>query len=345
MAGTPLTEERFLAFFVEFEKKLEKRFEQIDNKFEQIYNKFEQIDNKFEQIDNKFEQIDKKLSLITTQITELKRFQIHESNAIEFDLQEVLRKWFKNYYPLMTVQLFDIKHLHDPYTYQELTELDAAFLLTPYKPNPNTSRLKEKGLPFISKQQKYPGKNIFIIAEAKHYITKDKIYQKLNQFEQILSIVRIAKQIQSETSVPKIHPKFIMSIQRDKYIANIDESYIFFGAAYWEKDLMRQFENDVDTWNTYSSKLKNTDKKGKLRIYTDMIRLEQKWHPHKYISHIPVLTNQEIEELTKLDGVLSHVRFIKPSGDRYVVAQANEPIGIAQIPLQGGRQTRKNKNI
>ncbi len=323
-------------FFAEFERKLESRFEQIDRRFEES-------DKKFEKIDEKLMKIDETLVRMNTQIRELKGFQTHESNAIEFDLQAVLSKWLKKQYPLMTTQPFHMKRFHDPYTYEELTEFDAAFLLTPYKPRPNTKRLAEAGLPFISKEKEYPGTNIFIIAEAKHYITNDTIYEKLNQFEQIVTIFHIAKQIQAGTHVPNIHPKFRMMITRINSIANIGESYVFFGAAYWEKDLMRQFENDVDMWNTYSSKFQIANENDKIRIYTDMIGLEQKWHPHKYESYGPVLTKSEIHQLAKLDGILSHVRFIKPSGDRYVVAQANEPIGIAQIPLQGGRTTRKKE--
>jgi hypothetical protein len=114
MANIPLTEKRFSEML---DRILEKRFNDME----------ERINIRLDGILEK--RLDEKLKPIIDDLKEVKGFQKYEADAIELELQMVLKKHLSNVYPLMDIKPFEMKHISDPYTDNTITELDAAFLL------------------------------------------------------------------------------------------------------------------------------------------------------------------------------------------------------------------------
>lgn len=325
MADIPLTEKRFLELLDEIlDKKLDEKLE-------------EKLEKKFEE----------KLRPIRATLDKLQGFQDHEAQAIEFELEMILDKYLKNKYPLMSINKFPFKIIDDPYTKQPITELDAAFLLKPYENKPDYSRLREAGLPM---PQRYITANknpsyIFVLAEAKHYIHREKIAEKLSQFDRICEVFKLVYILSNKLDTPEnlgVNKEFLSTVQRNKYLANIKESILFFGAGYWQKGLLQEFKSDTNEYITLIDKFKNVNGNNKLKIHKRITELKRKWYGKNYKDDN--LTSVDILGLEKIDDALYNVRFIQPSGDRFVIQDShntNEQFGITSIPIQGGMKTRK----
>jgi hypothetical protein len=75
------------------------------------------------------QQINSRFTKLDNKVDELVKFQKYESEAIEYELEALVQKYLQRKYQLYTVKRFPAKHLYDPYTWSEISELDAAFLL------------------------------------------------------------------------------------------------------------------------------------------------------------------------------------------------------------------------
>lgn len=355
MADIPLTEKRFLELLdIVLDKKLEEKLEQkLEQKLEEkLEEKLEKIlDKKLEdKLEKKFEE---KLAPIYSSLKALHGFQKHESDAIEYELEEVLETYLKNEYQLMKIERFPMKSIHDPKTQKEITEFDAAFLLQTTKYYPDYSRLKKAGLPIPKTKPQYTDDSIFVLAEAKHYIDTDKIKQKLAQFDRICELFNIIKMI---SKIPEnerkpedfgVDSKFLKTILHNKYLAHINKTILFFGAAFWKKGLLKDFKNDINIYKNLVTKFNSNNNEKRIHYYREICRIEHKWYNESYSPNSPTLSDEEILKLNIIDTAMIHVNFIEPSGGRYIIAttREKEPFGITSIPLRGGKSKKRRANL
>lgn len=285
--------------------------------------------------------INKKLNNIMADIQELKGFQRHESNTIEYELQRVLHMYLKKVYKNNTIREFPMKRMYDPYTNKEITEFDAAFLLEPYIYKPNYTRIKEAKIPYPSKNIVTDISNIFVLAEAKHYINYNKIKTKLWQFDQVRHIFSLAKQVKSLKEL-EVTPKFIMTIERNKFLQNIDKSILIFGAAYWEPGLLSKFQNDLNTReNMIINFFKINDITKKKEIYIEICNIESKWYDPENVPNNYNLSIDEINNITYINGAMNYVKIIVPSCNRYNVLEKNNSESINYFGLLKGGNYNK----
>ncbi len=325
------------------EERLDRRIEDVVSR--SIATLEEKLDKRFEAIDKRFEAIDKRFEGIERDIREIKGFQKHESDGIEFEIYSTLKNHLKFEYGTKKIIDFPIKTLSDPYTFKLISDLDAAFLISPYNYRANYSRLAERGIPAPSKKKYIAEKtNIFVLAEAKHYMNTNKIATKLSQFDRIIEMIAIAKRIDEGEDVPEgIHPSFIKFVKREPMFSQINECYLYFGAAYWHKDDMQRFNKDVHTYNDCVLIIKDADATNdkKIKAYNTIKRIEEKWYMNtddeECVPPKRDLTDDEIVELTDIDGAIAHVEVIIPSGERFSVQEnTNEPSGIVAVSVNKG---------
>ena len=88
------------------------------------------------------ETLEEKLAAIHKILKELKGFQSYESDAIEFELQEVLESYLVAEYHLMKVERFRMKKISDPIKVKYITDFDASFLVQNINYQPDYIRLK-----------------------------------------------------------------------------------------------------------------------------------------------------------------------------------------------------------
>jgi hypothetical protein len=328
MANIPLTEKRFSEML---DRILEKRFNDME----------ERINIRLDGILEK--RLDEKLKPIIDDLKEVKGFQKYEADAIELELQMVLKKHLSNVYPLMDIKPFEMKHISDPYTDNTITELDAAFLITPIIYKPDYKRLKEAGLPIPSKDT-YSTILLtkFILAEAKHHINRNKVARKLWQFDHICNMFKAADTLSTSTDPSAFGSKFTSTVKHNKYLGEIKESFLFFGAAYWEKKLLQHLQAATREWKQLAEEFTHASNIEKPAIYEKIRSLESVWYTdrdHKEVQTLKQqMTDEQIMLLNTIDGAMGHIEFIYPSGDRYVVEMKKEPSGMG-----GGKKSRKMK--
>lgn len=333
MSDAPLTERRFIEL-------LELRLQPIKKDISELKKDVSELKND--------------MIIVKKQVQDLKGFQDHESEAIEFELRLVLEKYLQKKYPLYTVDVFPMKDIYDPYTNERITDFDAAYLLKPYHKNRNkelNDRLKEHSIQYTRKKDKADKNYIFVLAEAKHYIDSDKIKTKLWQFDRICHLFSLANDIHQTKDREKrtefgVHPKFLSTVQYNQYLAHIRHYRLFFGAAYWQKGLMHHFRQDVKNRNRLYKEFVSASDHSKIKTYHAIIAIEKKWYNTDQLPNRPELSNDEIMQLQDLQGAMKYVDFIQPSGERYSIIHTTEPVGISSISLQGGSPSEKDvKNI
>ena len=386
MTSTPLSEERFLELLdIRLKPLSEERFiELIDIKLNLSEERFiELIDKKLNLseerilgvLDKKLNLsqerilgvLDKKLNLsqerilgvldiklkpIYETLKKLEGFQDNESSAIEFELEMLLQKHLKNEYPLMSIRQFPIKSINDPFTNEKITEFDAAFLLLPLKHHFNYSRLKEAGLPIPKKEIDVKGEeNIFILAEAKHFLDDKKIKYKLHQFDRINKIFKIAKMIKNSDNPQtiydelKLHPTFLRVLEYNGFFSSIKESILFFGASYWEKNLLQKLESDIEKRETLINKFYSESQESpkKLDLYKKICTIESNWYNPNEQPNSPHLENNKIMELKEIPGAMGYLKFIHPSGERFKISGHIEPAGTTTSTIGGHSKTKTKK--
>jgi hypothetical protein len=312
--GTPLTEERFL----EFVKVIDIRLTRIEEDIAILKQDVAVLKQD--------------VALLKRDMKEVRAFQDYESKTIEYELQALLETHLKTKYPFYDVKEFPMRRLYDPITDSEITELDAAFLLSPIIMKADYSRLKERGVYKKYEPVKPTNGCIFVMAEAKHHITTDKIALKLNQFNNIRAMFKAAKDVANGDML--FSETFKKTVARNPYLANIQTGVLFFGAAYWGGRLVKDFENDVKQCKEFVKKFaleKDSDKK--YRIYLESQDLESKWRD----VNLEIKSVTEVASMKQLTGTLRHVELITPSGNRYLIKEEKEPEPFAFV----GGKTRK----
>jgi hypothetical protein len=312
MSDTPLTEKRFLELF---ELTIKKKIEQV-------------------------------VAPIEKKITDLQGFQDYEAKAIEFELGMILKKYLSEKYHTMDVEEFQYKTLNNPFTFETISDLDAAFIVKPHIHIPELEHLEMLN---ISNTEKYKyeteGETIFVLAEAKHYITLNKIKNKLRQMEIIKKLFIIAKKILSLEN-PKakdlgIHLKTIQYIKDNQLLAKIDSTILYFGATFWKKNLLLRLENDVKELNKLIELfLEETNEDNKVNLYKEICNIETRWYDSKDAPNNPKLSKEEIINLKDIHSALKTVKLMQPSGERYAVIQNKNLEGIAG----GGKRKTQRKN-
>jgi hypothetical protein len=306
----------------------------------------------FELLDDTLDKkIKEKLDPIHKMLKELKGFQTYESDAIEFELQEVLESYLVAEYPLMKVDRFRMKKISNPKTGEDITDFDAAFLVQNINYQPDYSRVKEAALPIPKRKAEYTDSVFFVVAEAKHHIDKDKIKEKLRQFDKIRAIFNLMKRIsqipenERKPELLGVSSKFLNTILHHKYLARIDQIFLFFGAAHWSEGLLKDIKGAASIYRDLVQRIKNAPPEQKPNFYKHLCLLENKWYEPGKAPNSPNLSPEEIANLTTIDGAMLYVNFIEPSGDRYkvVTKKEKEPFGIATIPLQGGKHKKTRK--
>jgi hypothetical protein len=259
-------------------------------------------------------------------LRKLEGFQRNEADSIEFELRKIVEKYLMKKYAHMTIKTYALKNPKHPYTNKQLTDLDAAFLLVPYVHKVDHERMKSTGISYRAPEK---GNMILAIAEAKHHMTKDKIVKKLAQFNIIYKMIWLAKRITENPDAAhdrstmsngrKITSKFIKTIERSEF-QYINDFILFFGAAYWEKGILDDFEKDVATYKELAAEFEATGDQGLLQQAS---ALEGRW------------TN-EASDAHSITGAMRYVQFIYPSGERYSISHTRDPAGITTLGINGG---------
>jgi hypothetical protein len=270
------------------------------------------------QLNDRMDRNENKSSVRFTRIEgtlrKLEGFQRNEADSIEFELRKIVEKYLMKKYAHMTIKTYALKNPKHPYTNKQLTDLDAAFLLVPYVHKVDHERMK-------SADEK--GNMILAIAEAKHHMTKDKIVKKLAQFNIIYKMIWLAKRITENPDAA--HDRSTMSNGRkitSKFteFQYINDFILFFGAAYWEKGILDDFEKDVATYKELAAEFEATSDQGLLQQAS---ALERRW------------TN-EVSDVHSITGAMRYVQFIYPSGERYSISHTCDPAGITTLGINGG---------
>ena len=274
-------------------------------------------------------------------IKELKGFQQHESDAIEFELQKIIEKYVTRVFSTMTMKPFEIKEPSDPITGETMTDLDAAFLLSELPSMPNYARLREHGIRWRPKKQTNQSSYIFMMGEAKHYINYEKVAYKLWQFDKMRALFDAAKRVAGGADRSLYDDKFIKTVERNVYLSQIDDFFLFFGAAYWEKMLLEALLTAVKSYKKFSEEFNTATPNKKVELYNRMYGMQEKWYMYtKYPERAqPRLHDDEIVNLSTYECALNFVQLVRPSGERYKIIEEQEPEGAYRYG--GKRKTRK----
>ncbi len=331
---TALTEERFIELFSDFRKDINERFERVDKRLDSLETAVKDLQSDVKDLQ--------------TSVKDLKGFQDHESKAIEIDLQILLKKYLSSRYSTSRIIPLPMVRLWSPFTEKEIMELDTAFLflIEPFYKTQNEFATCEKNYNIYSKN------DIFILAEAKHRITKNKIKDKLQQFDEILELFKEAKHILTnyihknisnyitnpDSTINKAKRDFFETVRRYKFLGSIKETILFFGAAHWDKKLLNNIQSDIRKYKAYANEfntlhLKTTkneeNKEDKIRLYKLAYEIEKHW----YDNRIP-LNDEQIVALTKLPSSLQFCELIIPSGDRYTVVPSSSSENYIPLTAQ-----------
>jgi len=344
MPGIPLTEERFAVLF---EQSIKNFITPIMSELHIIKNDVAILKNDVAILKNDVSSLKANVSLLNTQVKELKNFQDLESKAIEYELRQILYQYLKKQFPLMNVMEFKMKEMYHPITGEHITELDGAFTLGSISPDIDYKRFTDAGLSFIKipkKEQNYP--TIFVLAEAKHYLTRSKIAKKLAQFDKIISFFEAAKTYK-RTKSESYTRDFVMTVLRNDFITNMHTYILFFGASFWDKNMMDNLEHDVAKRKEFIQAFHTATNTDKIRIFRKIKALEKQWYSHKdFKDQLPPdyeLSDDKILELQEVRGAMAHIQFVLPSGERYRVPETEPEIKpIGTLPI-GGRTLRRSR--
>lgn len=117
-----------------------------------------------------------------------------------------------------------------------------------------------------------------------------------------------------------VTPQFIRMIERSE-LRYITDFIFFFGAAYWGKGLLYEFENDVTAYKKLADAFDaSTMENKKQEFLTRASAIEQKWTGEKAVTI----------------GAMRFVKFIYPSGERYSISELQGPVGTAHLAINGG---------
>jgi hypothetical protein len=296
MSDTPLTEQKFFEFMTQFK---------ADFKTELKTELKTEIGA----------EIDKKLAPIKKDLQDVKNFQKYEADAIEYEVQVVLQKELEKSYNVANIKPFPMKNLSDT-SGIPISELDAAFLIKTISITPEDTFM-------------------FVLAEAKHYIHRGKVAQKLQQFERMVDMLRVAHKIPTEADVSHYNPVFIKTLERNKFLTAITDWKLYFGALYWEKQLAENLQMDIKQCKDLCFRFGSGQ--DKLNLYYKIKALEDNWF---VTTRTAQLTDDEILRLPTYDSILEKVDIIIPSGNRYTISNINR-----ELQSIGGskRKTRRNK--
>ena len=81
----------------------------------------------------------------------------------------------------------------------------------------------------------------------------------------------------------------------------------------------------------------------KINIYKQICQIEQNWYESNQVPNDPELTDDAIMALDNINGAMSHVKLIKPSGNRFSMSDTRAPSGIIQYSLKGCKTRRKER--
>lgn len=263
-------------------------------------------------------EIDKKLAPIKKDLQDVKNFQKYEADAIEYEVQVVLQKELEKSYNVANIEPFQMKNLRDIYD-KPISELDAAFLVKTIS---------------MSSEDTF----MFVLAEAKHYIHRGKVAQKLQQFERMVDMFRVAHTITPDTDISQYNPVFLTTLERNKFLTAITDWKLYFGALYWEKQLAETLQADIKKCRDLCFRFNNGQ--DKLTLYYKIKALESKWYTSTYNTQ---LTDDEILQLPKYDSILEKVDIIIPSGNRYTISNINQDLQPVYSVGGSKRKTHRNK--
>lgn len=307
--GTPLTEEKFNEFLKVFESRMSG-------------------------LETRMSGLETRMSGLETKVDQIKGFQDHEAKAIEYELRMILEAYLKRKFPLNNIQHFPMKTIKDIHD-TEITELDAAFLIAPITPKYNYSRLSRDDMYMMLEKKYIPTDGCkFVLAEAKHHLTTKKIKIKLEQFYKICQTFVIANKLLThpETDLSMYSPEFIKNVRSSNFLGNIETSYLYFGAAYWDGGLLDRFQQMINEYNKLTSDFESANDERKISIYRKLCRLESNW----YVVNNPILPDADILKLAKIETIYNFVHFILPSGQRFHVPVDPEPEGYLHHVGGGG---------
>lgn len=143
----------------------------------------------------------------------------------------------------------------------------------------------------------------------------------------------------------KVHPNFISTVQSHTFMAHVSEYRLFFGAAYWQKNILSRFQSDVEKRNRYCEEFRTASNDRKIKLYHDIVQLEMKWYHANQLPNSADLSDEDIVMLTDVNGAMNYVDFIEPSGERYRIPTIHGPAGITALSLHGGKSQTSEPTI
>lgn len=321
----------------------------LDTKVSALDTKVSAVETKVSALETKVSALETKVSALDTKVTQLQDFQVMESRAIEYELRKVLITYLSNMYPTKKITQFEMKELKDPATGRVITEFDGAFGLSSFVPRPDMKRIAEAGLPWITKSPDIDSRpEIFVLAEAKHYIHRGKIAKKLGQLDAIMKLFDAAKAYSRDKTLAREYsPKFMRMVERQSSLTNIHSFILFFCASFWDEDMMERFERDIQNRkDLVRDFFVAHENEKRIRIFRTLKELEKRWYVHPDIpDQLPPdydLSDEDVLRLDAIRGAMEHVQCILPSGNRYIVHKPTQEVSpVGSLPVGGKRRTRR----
>lgn len=300
-----------------------------------------------------FVEVNKRLDRLDGHVKELREFQHAEAEAIEFEMEMILRRFLEHKFQLSTIKDFPVRFLNDPLTDRPITEFDAAFLIAPLKYTPNFQRAAAAGI-YIQRESVSEKDSLqLVIAEAKHTMTANRIAHKLWQFDRILGFLAKVKAVKAGNN-DGVSRKFLTTVARNSFLHDIKDVHFFFGAAFWRKGLAQKFQAAITEWSRLASTFSlSRNPAEKIRIFRQIADIERIWYSDSdYPANQTVkldVSDDAITELIEVDGAFKHLGIIVSSGDRYKIEENEDAANLSNI-LRGGshrliRRTRRKLRL
>lgn len=176
----------------------------------------EETNSRFLSIDKRFETIDKRFKVIDKELKNIGNYIKRDASISEMEMNETVRMHLEKVFQGYFIIKYDdqLKTIRDPY--------DPSILLTDFD---GLLLLKSKN------EKQFPNaERILVIIEAKHYISLEKVEQKLMQKHKLKDFIKISKDINELKNTSKKFQETVKTHKLDK----VSEVYLYLGAPFWD---------------------------------------------------------------------------------------------------------------
>lgn len=217
-----------------------------------------------------------------------------ESRGIEHEINRAVLPYIQSKFEAYVIRPFEVKELTFIQSNSTLTELDGAFVAD------------SKEMPSVHIAMS----KFFIIIEAKHYVTFERINHKFEQIYKLMEYFQAAKDFMAHGSEGKHYSRKFMQHVRRYSLDKIDKVCLYIGGPVWEQGSVTYLKDVMG---------------GKTTRFQNYVRPDR------------ILLTEE-QQLTVLAYMKEHIGIIVPHGTRYNITDIDTLSGGA-----AGCNIRKRK--